>query len=751
MNTASAIPPLLLQADNCFYVLLDTDRNIVFANDYFKREFSCAENFSFGDLFSTESSHDFKNISDAVINHTILSQSFELCNDVCNTKWNISGRFNNENNIAGLELLGVYSLPCNELIEENLTKEKKWRDQEKQLKGVLNRLKKIMDSSLDVICSIDERGRFRKVSAASKALWGYDQDELKGKYFIQYVHKEDLLLTRKTTLQIRAGLEVKNFQNRFVTKDGNIIPLIWSSKWDETDKRFYCIARDARESKASKAALKASEEKYKLLFYNNPLPMWIYDVDTLKFIEVNEAAVAHYGFSREEFLEMTLRDIRPPEEVEKLNVMPAEKDSYAPGNKGYWIHQKKNKDIIYVEITAHLINFQGQKTKLVLANDRTAQMKAQKELLTSNERYSFLSKATFDAIWDWDIKSNLLQWNEGIKALFHYEPTKETERVEWRINNVHPEDKDRVILKLEEHIRKEELNWQDEYRFRAADGSYKYVLDRAFTVYDEKKQPVRMIGAMQDLTERKNNELILQQLNDSLEKRASELAESNAELERFAYVASHDLQEPLRMVTSFLQLIEKRYKEKLDKKAHEYIHFAVDGAERMKRLILDLLEYSRVNSSQHEVEAVDLNAIMKEVSLTYNSILKETGGKIKIHKEQLPVVNGSKTQILQLFQNIVGNAIKYRSDQAPRINITYNNDDPFYQFAISDNGIGIDPRFFHKIFIIFQRLHNREQYSGTGIGLAICKKIVDKHGGKIWLESEPGKGSTFYFTLPKGS
>lgn len=256
-----------------------------------------------------------------------------------------------------------------------------------------------------------------------------------------------------------------------------------------------------------------------------------------------------------------------------------------------------------------------------------------------------------------------------------------------------------------------------------------------------------MIGAMQDLTERKGHENMLQKLNNSLEKRASELAESNAELERFAYVASHDLQEPLRMVTSFLQLLEKRYKDKLDNKAHEYINDAVDGAERMKRLILDLLEYSRVNSSKAEVEEVDVNDIVEDMKRIYKNFLKETKGTINTKK--LPVVKGNKTQILQLFQNIIGNACKYKSDLPPVIDISFEEEKSFYKFGISDNGIGIDPKFFHKIFIIFQRLHNRDEYSGTGIGLAICKKIIDKHGGKIWVTSTPGRGSTFYFTLPK--
>jgi light-regulated signal transduction histidine kinase (bacteriophytochrome) len=201
------------------------------------------------------------------------------------------------------------------------------------------------------------------------------------------------------------------------------------------------------------------------------------------------------------------------------------------------------------------------------------------------------------------------------------------------------------------------------------------------------------------------------------------------------------------MVTSFLQLLEKRYKDKLDKKAHEYISFAVDGANRMKKLILDLLEYSRVNTSTEENEQVDVKVLMEEVTRTYKSALKENKGKL--HFGNMPVVVGNQTQLLQLFQNLVGNAIKYRSDAPLEIKIDCTEKENQFQFSVADNGIGIEPRFFHKIFIIFQRLHNRDQYSGTGIGLAICKKIAERHGGQIWVESTPGSGSTFYFTIPK--
>jgi PAS domain S-box-containing protein len=245
---------------------------------------------------------------------------------------------------------------------------------------------------------------------------------------------------------------------------------------------------------------------------------------------------------------------------------------------------------------------------------------------------------------------------------------------------------------------------------------------------------------VRDITARKTAE---QQLN----KRAEELAASNAELEQFAYVASHDLQEPLRMVSSFLQLLEKKYAENLDETANQYIQFAVDGSNRMKSLILDLLEYSRVNTSQEQRTAVDMSTIINQVLDTYSCKIVETNASVKV--SLMPVARVNKMQMSQLFQNLIGNALKYNRSAQPAIEIGYEEHADSHQFHVKDNGIGIDPKFYERIFIIFQRLHTKNQFSGTGIGLAICKKIVEKHEGRIWVESVPGKGSTFYFTVKK--
>jgi hypothetical protein len=223
------------------------------------------------------------------------------------------------------------------------------------------------------------------------------------------------------------------------------------------------------------------------------------------------------------------------------------------------------------------------------------------------------------------------------------------------------------------------------------------------------------------------------------------LARSNTELEQFAYVASHDLQEPLRMVASYVQLLERRYKDKLDQDALDFIGYAVDGAGRMKVLINDLLSFSRVQTQGKPFENIKTEDALKEVTNNLKYLIEESGAVIT--HVPLPEIHADKGQIEQLLQNLISNAIKYCNDEPPRIDISVNQANEEWVFSITDNGIGIDPQFFDRIFIIFQRLHGKDAYSGTGIGLAICKKIVERHGGKIWVESEPGKGATFYFTL----
>ena len=258
-------------------------------------------------------------------------------------------------------------------------------------------------------------------------------------------------------------------------------------------------------------------------------------------------------------------------------------------------------------------------------------------------------------------------------------------------------------------------------------------------VLNEDQKIDGLVAVLNDITK-------LKMAEERLAQHAEELARSNSELEQFAYIASHDLQEPLRMVSSYCQLLKKRYYGKLEGDACEFIDFAVDGAQRMQTLIEDLLTYSRVGTRGQPFETTDCNEVMATVTNNLQIAIEESAADIKCSK--LPVTIADRTQLVQLFQNLIGNAIKFRNGEVPKIRIRSKKENGRWVFSIKDNGIGIDAEFKQRIFEIFQRLHSKDKYPGTGIGLAICKKIVERHNGEIWLESQSDKGSTFYFTLP---
>ncbi|GAB2622771.1 hypothetical protein GCM10027035_18240 [Emticicia sediminis] len=1249
---------------------------------------------------------------------------------------------------------------------------------ERAKEKTLHTLNNIMSLSLDVICTIDNQGKFTNINAAIYKLLGYRPEEVIGKLCFDFIYPEDIPMSREIGKKIIDGKGIENFENRYVHKDGRIIDVLWSMRRESKEEVLYCTAKDITEKKAIENVLIESFNRYKYLFENNPAPMLIFDFKTLQIIDCNTEALYTYGYEREEFLQLTIKDIRPKEDIPIILDLTRSEESYGNIHRGVFRHLKKSGEIMMVEVVGHLIELSGKKVGLVqvkdvtdkeralrilkeneeklraatiiaklaywkLDKDRqfsasdeifnvlgiqktcsldynswlniihdddkqlyitaenaafeggneidveirivlksetskwvhikgkaekgikenviflegtlqdiseqkkaqialqernffietalenlpigisvnriddgvntlmnkkfeeiygwpkkvvkdiptffenvypdeayraeifetfmsdinsgdlnrmswegveittqlgekrvisaknipiyaqnlmistviddTERVKAQKNLIQSNERYNFVTQATSDAIWDWDLVNNTVFRGGGFENIFGHEESGLSSTIESWKAYIHPEDVDRIIGGIQVALDSEVTNWKDEYRYLKANGKYAYVIDKGFILRDNQGKAIRMVGAIQDITERKEKEQLLklfesviinnndaviisktesidesgpkvmyvnqaftrmtgytadeilgktvqilrgpksdkqelarlnnalrkgefceisiikykkngeefwvnisvmpvadekgiyshwiaiekditekvnyerelieanrkvistlesiqdgfysldknwivtywnkemenfsqvkrediigenfwdyftkliqlkfysefhravaenipvrfeeylslseqwfevsafpsdngitvytrditerknieqkirserkllrtlidnlpdtiyfkdtearklisnrvdlslqgvsneeevigktdlelypdknsclgyeqdmeilrtgkaiinyeesfktndehllwlqtskipvyddskqiigllgigrditerklaeqklESVNKELQKYVQQLLISNAELEQFAYVASHDLQEPLRMVTSFLSQIERKYKDIIDEKGKQYIFFAVDGAKRMRQIILDLLEFSRVGKAEDKLELIDLNELVNEILVLYRKQIKDK--KAVILSDTLPSVRTSKSSMRHVFQNLISNSLKYVNTQegfVPQINIFVKSESNDWIFAIKDNGIGIDSQYFEKIFIIFQRLHSKDEYSGTGIGLAITKKIIENLGGRIWVESEPNHGSTFYFTIPK--
>ena len=370
-----------------------------------------------------------------------------------------------------------------------------------------------------------------------------------------------------------------------------------------------------------------------------------------------------------------------------------------------------------------------------ITREMDQRQRAEEALRRSEKRFRSLTENSSDVIAIVDGMAVVSYLSPSVHKVFGYQPDELIGRS--ALNWIHSDDLQRTIEALRAVDAQPGTPQYTEFRFKHKDGSWCNVETVGQRPIDDSAVEGIVVTA-RDVTDRNR-------FARELERQTRELRRSNAELEQFAYVASHDLQEPLRMVTSFTQLLSKRYRGKMDAEADEFIDYVVDGVSRMQGLIHDLLAYSRVGSRVHEFTNVDCEAILDKALANLRVALEESEGAVT--HGALPTVTGDSSQLAQLFQNLIGNALKFRGDSPPRIHVSSRRHGKEWIFTVQDNGIGIDSEFAERIFVIFQRLHSREEYPGTGIGLAICRKIVERHGGRIWVESQSDRGSTFYFSI----
>jgi PAS domain S-box-containing protein len=508
------------------------------------------------------------------------------------------------------------------------------------------------------------------------------------------------------------------------------------------------LSRQAEELSRSRQALETqtrmlqSEARYRGLLEAAPDAMVVVN-PTGEIVLLNVQAENQFGYSRDELIGQKVRNIIPQGFAERLIADGTRSATEALAQQiGAGIELVgRRKDGSEFPIEIMLSPLESADGILVTAaiRDISVRKAAESHLARMEGRYRGLLEAAPDAMVVVNVAGEIVLLNVRAEKEFGYS---RDELVGQKVKNIIPEGFAERIIADGTRSAAEALAQQIGTGIalvgRRKDGG-EFPIEIMLSPL-ESAEGILVTAAIRDITERKESD-------EHLAKTVEELKRSNDDLQQFAYVSSHDLQEPLRIVSSYTQLLAKRYKGRLDSDADEFIAFAVDGCNRMQGLIQDLLAYSRAGTNEKKLREVPSENALQKALINLRVAIKQSGAVVT--NDALPAITTDETQVTQIFQNLVGNAIKYRRAEDPRVHVSAaRNEGNEWTFSVRDNGLGIDPQYFERIFVLFQRLHGRDEFEGTGIGLAVCKRIVERLGGKIWVESQLEKGSTFCFTLP---
>ncbi|HEY9610272.1 PAS domain S-box protein [Allocoleopsis sp.] len=523
--------------------------------------------------------------------------------------------------------------------------------------------------------------------------------------------------------------------------------------------------RAERDRQRMEEALRISEEKFAKAFHCNPLAMLITTLEEGRCLDCNQRFEDLLGYSPEETIGQTTLDlgIWPTAQQREHMIELLKSQGTIKNREVHFINKFGNARLC--RLSAETIHIANKPCLLCAIEDITERRQAQAQIKFQADILSQVSNAVIAL----DIQKRVTFWNQAAEKLYGCKAEEimgfflsQGYQYSW----YNPADQQKA-----HHALATTGTWHGENIHVRRDGSQIHVDSAVSVLRDANGNSTGLLAVIRDISDRKRAEKAILRLNQELEsrveQRTAELAQtneqlqqtneqlailnqefqrSNQELEQFAYVASHDLQEPLRAITGYTQLLVNEYGERFDETAQEYAEFVIDGAKRMQQLIQDLLAYSRVGTRGKEFAPTDCNVVLQQALQNLQVAIADN--QATITADPLPTVNADQNQLIQLLQNLIGNAIKFYRNEPPQVHITAEQQDNHWLFQVRDNGIGIKPQYLERIFEVFKRLHTRREYPGTGIGLAICKKIVTRHGGSIWAKSEPGVGTTFYFTLP---
>jgi len=616
---------------------------------------------------------------------------------------------------------------------QTTTEELQDKNEELELAGTYNR--SLIEASVDPFVTIGPDGKITDVNNSTETVTGYTRDEIIGTDFSDYfTEPEKARVGYKQVFQ--EGL-VRNYELEIKHKDGHLTPVVYNASVYKNGYGevigVFAAARDITERKRNEKEIKIASNYNRSLIEASIDPLVTIGPDG-KITDVNNSSEAVTGFSREELIGTDFSDYFTEPDKARDGYKQVFQEGFV---RNYPLNiQNKNGHTTPVLYNASVYRDEDGEVIGVFAaaRDITERKKAGRELKLAVKYNRSLIDASLDPLVTIGPDGKITDVNNSTEAVTGYS-REQIIGTDFSDYFTEPEMAKEGYQKVfrEGFVRDYEL------KIKHKNGHITPVLYNASVYHDDNGEVIGVFAAARDITERKKAEEMLK-LN------ISELARSNAELEQFAYVSSHDLQEPLRMIGSYLQLLERRYQGQLDDKADKYIHFAVDGAARMQHLINDLLEFSRVTTRAKELEVTDVESVYNQVLINLEVSIKENN--VVITHDPLPVVMADDIQLTQVFQNLISNAIKFRGEDDPKIHIGVVRKSDQWLFSVKDNGIGIDSKHKDRIFEVFKRLHKRRDYPGTGIGLSICKKIVERHSGDIWVESELGLGSVFYFTLP---